>query len=378
MTQSIKDSYQIEHALTLPQNAGLAYGMNLLIFNLCKAPYILLLEEDWMYLDELVATQTPERKRAIATAIALAQQGNLTSFDGRPVLGVFLRPETYNHFLKPPFVHDWAQTQVDLSGVAADAPECDASETECSAADQLSSSTTVDYQIFCADTSFSTGYVWGSYTNGAGLYSRAALMNDIGRMFGEPGDTFHDRYVEVNYSYRVGLKYCHAAIRVSDCREVALPECAAAFYHIGGGRGTRPRTAEGSKCIDDGWAFYGTDLYQRYLRAKGITTQSICSKEDFQAMRDARTKEADTAEYREAVRLENQRVFEMEQKKREEMQTQARLLKTMDKEILRNHVDWLVGKTDEEIDALADKMKAFAASPHPLKGFWDSHGRPLV
>lgn len=199
LTATIEESYQIEHALTLPQNAGLAFGMNLLIFNLCQAPYILLLEEDWLYLDGLVATQTAERKRAIATAIALTQQGDLKSSDDRPVMGVFLRPETYNNFLKPPFAHGWAQTRVNLSGFAA--PECSANECEdeCSAADtSLSSSTTVDYQIFCADNSLSSGYIWGSYTNGAGLYSRAALA-EIGRMYGEPGDAFHDRYVEVNY-----------------------------------------------------------------------------------------------------------------------------------------------------------------------------------
>jgi hypothetical protein len=53
MTTSIIDSYQIDHSVILPKNAGLAYGMNLLINNLCTAPYILLLEEDWLYLDEV-------------------------------------------------------------------------------------------------------------------------------------------------------------------------------------------------------------------------------------------------------------------------------------------------------------------------------------
>lgn len=52
-TASIVNSFQIDHALILPKNSGLAYGMNLLINNLCTAPYILLLEEDWLYLDEV-------------------------------------------------------------------------------------------------------------------------------------------------------------------------------------------------------------------------------------------------------------------------------------------------------------------------------------
>jgi len=385
LTTPIEESYQIEHALPLPQNAGLAFGMNLLIFNLCRAPYILLLEEDWLYLDGLVATQTPARKRAISTAIALTEQGNLKSFDGRPVMGVFLRPETYTTFLKPPFAHEWAQTQVDLSGFVQ-APECNTADADAAAtniADHIEesddndvSSVPVNYKVFCSDNGFSSGYIWGSYTNGAGLYSRAALA-EVGRMYGEPGDAFHDRYVEVNYAYRAGLKYCHAAIQLGGCREIASPECTAAFYHVGGGRGTRPRTAEGSKCIDDSWSFYGTPFYDKYLQVKG-STQAVCSKEELQEMRDARAKQADAAEYREEVREQNRRVFEMEEKQREEMRTQARLLQTFDKNLLRQNVEWLADKTDEEIHILAGKMEAFAESPHPLKGFWDSHGRPLV
>ena len=371
LTTPIQESYQIEHALALPHNTGLAFGMNLLISNLCRAPYILLLEEDWLYLDYLVATQTEERKRAISTAIALVQQGDLKSFDGRQVMGVFLRPETYNSFLKPPYAHAWAQTKVDLSGFAA--RECDVTDA-CTARDV--SSTTVDYQIFCADSTLSSGYIWGSYTNGAGLYSRAALA-DIGRMYGEPGDAFHDRYVEVNYAYRAGLKYCHAAIQLGDCQEIANPECTAAFYHIGGGRGTRPRTAEGSKCIDQSWAFYGTDFYELYLQSKG-SNQPICSNEDLQEMRDARAKEADSAEYRKEVRERNRQVFEMEERQRDELRSLARLLHTMDKTLLRQNVEWLADKTNDEISSIASRMEEFADSPHPLQGYWDSHGRPLV
>jgi hypothetical protein len=49
-----------------------------------------------------------------------------------------------------------------------------------------------------------------SDTNGAGLYARSALK-EVGRMFGEPGDGFHDAYVEANYAYRAGLKVGHSA-----------------------------------------------------------------------------------------------------------------------------------------------------------------------
>ena len=103
--EEITDNYEIEHALILNQNMGLAYGMNLLIFDLCTAPYILLLEEDWLYLDELVAIQTPQRQRSIATSIALVEtmeKQNLTAYDGRMVMGTFLRHETYESFLTFP------------------------------------------------------------------------------------------------------------------------------------------------------------------------------------------------------------------------------------------------------------------------------------
>jgi hypothetical protein len=346
--------------------------MNLLIFNLCTAPYILLLEEDWLYLDWIVATQTEKRKRAIATALALLEQKELKSFDERSVMGVFLRPETYHSFLRHPFAHDWARTEVDLSEYVA--PSCEATDN---VADSHVKHTQVNYQIFCADNNLkSTQYIWGSYTNGAGLYKRDALA-EVGRMYGEPGDAFHDRYVEVNYAYRAALKYCHAAIQLGECREIGTPECTAAFYHIGGGRGTRPRTVDNSKCTDVSWTFYGTPMYDTVLQAQGMN-QSVCSKEDLEELRDARAKQEDAAEYREQVREENRKVFEMEQQQREEMRTRAHLLQTYDKDLLRLYVDWLADKTDEEIDALGNKMEALANSPHPLKGFWDSHGRPLV
>ncbi|KAL3905337.1 MAG: hypothetical protein SGILL_009718, partial [Bacillariaceae sp.] len=113
-TDQIRNSYPMEHVLTLPSNKGLAYGMNLLIRNLCRAPYVLLLEEDWLYLDDLVAPQTAERKRSIATSIALIEhlkQNNITAFDGRNIMGVFLRHETYESFLSFPHADVWEQIE---------------------------------------------------------------------------------------------------------------------------------------------------------------------------------------------------------------------------------------------------------------------------
>jgi hypothetical protein len=42
---------------------------------------------------------------------------------------------------------------------------------------------------------------------------------------------------------------------------------------------------------------------------------------------------------------------------------------------LRAKVEWMAGKSDDEIKAMADRITGLADSPHPLEGFWDSHGR---
>ena len=75
-------------------------------------------------------------------------------------------------------------------------------------------------------------------------------------MFGEPGDGFHDAYVEANYAYRVALKHCHSLVRLEPNCEGATG-CNAAFYHIGGGRGTRPNRQRDIRAPD----FYGTPAY---------------------------------------------------------------------------------------------------------------------
>jgi hypothetical protein len=164
-TQEIADAYQIEHALRLPQNMGLAYGMNLLIFNLCNAPYILLLEEDWLYLDELVAPQTPERKRAIATSLALLEataKNNITSFDERNVMGVFLRHESYESFLPFPLMDNW--DTIENVDVAQQVESIQHKEDEtCETPKNAATSTStipIDYRIFCGDLSFQTENIW--------------------------------------------------------------------------------------------------------------------------------------------------------------------------------------------------------------------------
>lgn len=371
LTQDILDNYQIEHALTMEQNTGLAYGMNLLIQNLCTAPYILLLEEDWLYLDDLVTDQTDRRKAAIATAIAFAET-NQTAYDGRQVMGVFLRPEVYKSFMKFPFMDVWQETSVDLHKLPS-AKNDDDDDDDCIAESRVED---INYQIYCSDPSTTSEYIWGSYTNGAGLYKRSALM-DVGRMYGEPGDAFHDRYVEGNYAYRAGLKYCHAAIQLEDCQDIADRKCTAAFYHIGGGRGTRPMRPANSKCASQLWNFVGTPIFHRYLKILGDDAD-MCSKEEIRELKTLTAKENDAADYLNEVKERNTVVFEKEQAERDLQIAQAGQLREADKNWVRENIKMMAQYTDEQIIEAANKMERLAKSPHPLQGYWDSHGRPLV
>jgi len=366
LTSKIMESYQIEQALPLEQNTGLAYGMNLLIQNLCTAPYILLLEEDWLYLDDIVVEQTPRRKAAIATAIAFSET-NQTAYDGRQVMGVFLRPETYSSFMKFPFIDIWQEAHVDLMDLPSNSQKED-----CTGEPMLEN---INFQIACSDPSTNSKYIWGSYTNGAGLYKRSSLI-DVGRMYGEPGDAFHDRYVESNYAYRVGLKYCHASIQLGSCEDISKNECTAAFYHIGGGRGTRPMKASDSKCTSQLWVFVGTPIFHRYLKLMGEKS-GMCSMEKIQDFKQLRAKEEDAAEYREEVEETNRALFEKQNAEKNKILEQVRMLRNADKDAIRGHVEWMSKFTDEEILNEANKLERLARSPHPLGGYWDSHGRPL-
>lgn len=359
-TQEITDSYQIEHALVLDQNNGLAFGMNLLIFNLCQAPYILLLEEDWLYLDDIVTEQTEARKRVITTAIALTHT-NMTSFDLRKVSGVFLRPESYG-FMQFPHADLWDSKDVDIRALPGD-PKTDVEEW-----------VHVDYQIFCSDQALRSKYLWGSHTNGAGLYNRELMMK-VGRILGEPGDMFHYRYSEANYAYKAGLHHCHAAIQLGNCRDVSNKECTAAFYHIGAGRGTQPIRPTNTKCASDYWSFLGSPMYDRMKKSPDF--REPCSREELLQLRELGQRELDSASYRQEVAALRVETFRKEEEERELMRHQARILRTTEPNMLRQQFEHMRNLSNAEILAKADHLERFADSPHPIPGHYDSHGRPI-
>jgi hypothetical protein len=362
-TQEIMDLYQIDHALSLDQNTGLAFGMNLLIFNLCQAPYILLLEEDWLYLDDIVAEQTATRKRAITTAIALTHT-NMTSFDLRKVSGVFLRPENYG-FLTFPLADAWDTQKVDLRALPGD---YDTTEPEF---------VDVHYQLYCSDPTLRSSYLWGSHTNGAGLYNRELMMS-VGRMLGEPGDTFHYRYSEGNYAYKAGLRHCHAAIQLGNCRDVSDKECTAAFYHIGAGRGTQPIRPTNTKCASDFWNLLGSPIYEKVKKNLGSAFQEPCSREELANLREMGQRELDSADYRKEVAALRVETLQQEEDQRSIMREQAFLLRSTEPNILRQDFEQMRHMSDDEILKQADHLERFANSPHPIPGYYDSHGRPIA
>ena len=278
---------------------------------------------------------------------------NVRSFDGRDVYGVFLRPETYDSFLKPPHVGPWQQL------VPYDQSEGFTSSSSSSSLDPSASSPTAagEYRVYCADVSGDSSYVWGSYTNGAALYNRSALYNSVGRFFGEPGDGFHESYTEANYAYRAARRHCHALLRLEPACPNALDGCNAAFYHVGGGRSTRPSALRHLKAPDPSWALYGTPAYaaskraseeeaaarqamkeKAALRAGATSDRSSSSSSSSRSSRSSSSSNMNTAtswtetraaytEYQEQVASANAAVFAREAAAREDLRAQARALR---------------------------------------------------
>ena len=362
--QHILETFEIDHALPMPRNMGLAWGMNALLFDLCTAPYILLLEEDWLYMDAAVAEPTVPRKHAMAQAIALLQSQPVDPATKRPLKGVFLRTESN---IVPTTKGVLAQATLTAPGSS------DTETTPPYTVDRL------EYRISCMNFA-QTGHIFGAFTNGAGLYERAALTDHVGRMYGEPGDVFSDLAVEGNYCFRVGLQFCAARIPMDptipacdfDASANLPATCAAAFAHIGGGRGTRPARRKHMKCVDDAWNFYGTPYFEQVPKEPcsaelGTIWEQLKLNAEFQAAND----------------LHNEAVFAKEQEQRKIMVQMADLFedKAQRPDEFRKyygaHDPQYASMTDDEIRNFPTKLRKMAASPHQLPGFWDILGRPV-
>jgi len=191
-TIQILQKFQIEKPVLLQLNYGLAFGFNLQFFGLCRAPFILTLEEDW---------QVKEGTRISAISMAL----NLLRTDER-LLSVFLRPEKDElHDLSP-----WRTNE----------------------------KTQIEYRYHCK----SPNNVWGSYSNGASLI-RASYIKEIG-YFTE--DFWNAGWVEGNFASRVPEKYCGAELRLE--KNCTSSKCNSIFIHIG--------EKERKLCDNDQWELF--------------------------------------------------------------------------------------------------------------------------
>jgi len=376
--EHIRSTFQIDHALPMPRNMGLAWGMNALLFDLCTAPYILLLEEDWLYMDKAVAEPTKPRKEAIAHAIALLQSNPVDPATRRPIKGVFLRTESNIVPTTKGVLENVALQVVPSKSTTSTTTNNNNNENEPPyTVDRL------EYRISCMQFQ-QTGHIWGAFTNGAGLYDRQALTTQIGRMYGEPGDVFSDLAVEGNFCFRVGLQFCAARIPMDSSDINNVPQCdydtnpnipascAAAFAHIGGGRGTRPARRKHMKCIDDAWNFYGTPFFDQVPKEAcskdlGTIWEQLKLNEQFQAINDAHNKD----------------VFQKEQQQRNLMVQMANLFQDKSQRpaefraYFGSQDPQYAKMSDEEIRKLPEKLRNMAASPHQLPGFWDILGRPV-
>ena len=158
----------------------------------------------------------------------------------RPVLGVVLRPETFDGFL------DKIEETLPLSYP---------NENKHGSVGKASQ---VKVYRYCMHPS--SGYTWGSYTNGPSLYNRSRLLQ-IGRFYGTGEDELPDAYSEANYAFRAGRVYC---LRVPQVRTLCKDAsgCNAVFRHLGYGKSTNhSHRSKIDKERGLEWTVFGTELY---------------------------------------------------------------------------------------------------------------------
>lgn len=135
--------------------------------------------------------------------------------------------------------------------------------------------------------------------------------------------------------------------------------CNAAFYHIGGGRGTRPNKKKDIEAPDDSWVFYGTPSYAHALKMskqnrreqERLKPQQQPQHESWSASQKAQQ------QYQAKVSDLNAEVFAEEKAQRESMLQQAFTLKNNPPDIIRQHAPALAAMSDQEILELADQLE---------------------
>ena len=339
--QEILEMFQIENAVPLPKNKGLAFGMNALIFDMCNAPYIVLMEEDWLYMDDAVAEQTEARKSVVARALSVLMANPTVKAEGDstlPIKGVFMRDENEVTRPSPVQTTTMADQIIQLNKLNGnDTPNY----------------FDIEYYPFCMQAE-TNGHTFGAFTNGASIYERRALMK-VGRMYGEPGDKFHDGFVEANYAFRAGFEFCSSKIPLDNenCGIDNLGACGAAFKHIGGGRGTRPSRLKHQhvQCNSASFLYYGTKYYD------------LIPKEDCEIdMLDIETQIEMNSDFQAKNAEMNKEMFIKEEQVRSEM----RFL-VANPDHFRNQWAHL---SDQEYKDFVKSVAKQAESPHQVGGIW--------
>ena len=162
-------------------NCGLSHAVNTLYFSLCTAPYVLILEEDWLF------------QHGSQTRHVFQRAMDVLSFAPADVSSVYLRPENDAvHTLS-----EWRKTPA-----------------------------LTEFRLRCASDA---GGGWGAYTNGPSLMRRTTLLS-VGRMARD--DPANRWAAENDYSARMFARgMCGAELRLNaSCDSSA---CNAAFVHMG-------------------------------------------------------------------------------------------------------------------------------------------------
>ena len=89
-------------------------------------------------------------------------------------------------------------------------------------------------------------------------------------------------------------------------------------------------------------------------------------------------RELDSADYRKEVAALRVETLRQEEDQRSIMREQAFLLRSTEPKILRQDFEQMRHMSDDEILKQADHLERFANSPHPIPGYYDSHGRPIA